>query len=208
MVLVSSSLAAGILFKALEHPDFIQKAHANPLAAQPENRPAAAFSLPDREGRSFRLSEFGGKSVLLNFWATWCKPCQDELPGLAVLARKLQGRSVHMVLVSVDDEWAAVEKLAEGFDDSSNSGEAPEIWRDTARLLRGQMENVKSLIDPTKKIAENYGTTKFPETYLIGPDGRIIYRFIGPKLWAQPDALDFMIKSIDFLTDRGSKSST
>ncbi|MCE9625808.1 MAG: TlpA family protein disulfide reductase, partial [Deltaproteobacteria bacterium] len=71
---------------------------------------APEFSLPNREGKSVALSSFRGKVVLLNFWATWCGPCQQEMPSLEALAQHFQGKDFTVLGVSLDEEgWQAID---------------------------------------------------------------------------------------------------
>src|SRR5262245_49381233 len=66
------------------------------------------FQLPDAAGRTVSLSGQRGHAVLLNFWATWCPPCVDEVPSLEDLARRLKGSDMRMLAVSVDDDWGKI----------------------------------------------------------------------------------------------------
>jgi len=142
------------------------------LALQPEIRstPAPGFTLPDLEGKKRSLAESRGKVVLLNFWATWCPPCVEELPSMAQLQRALADRpDVAMMTVSVDDTAAQVKKFLEQH-----------------RALFG---SIPVLMDPSKKVPESYGTKKFPESYLIDRTGTVRYRFINKRDWSSPLAL-------------------
>lgn len=133
------------------------------LGAIPLERPAPAFELLDREGRPVRLEDFRGRWVFLNFWATWCESCRTEMPSMERLAQRLKGEDFAMLAATVDEGWAPVDAFFE---------EA----RPTFTVLH----------DPEAKWATAYGTTKFPETWLIGPDGRLRARFVGPRDWSDP----------------------
>ena len=111
------------------------------------------------------LSAQRGHPVLLNFWATWCPPCVDEVPSLEDLARKLDGTDLRLLAVSVDDDWAAIRRF---FPKGSSIG---------------------VLLDTSHDIPKKFGTDKFPETYLIDAAGRVRYYFINKRDWSRPEAV-------------------
>ena len=75
------------------------------------------FQLPDATGRTVSLSQQKGHPVLVNFWATWCPPCVDEVPSIEDLARRLKGTDMRMLAVSVDDDWDQIRRFfAKGSD--------------------------------------------------------------------------------------------
>jgi len=152
-----------------------------------EPAPDAAVLLGD--GGERRLSEFGGRFLLLNFWATWCAPCVEELPHLAGLARLLRRRDLRLLLVSVDDDVAAVGRLADAFDERAAEDPA---YGAAARLLRGEIPGAVLARDEGEKAARAFGTYKYPETWLIDPSGRVRFRFVGPKAWSHPRAVEFI----------------
>ncbi len=123
--------------------------------------PAPDFSLPSLTGnRIVDLDSLRGKVVLLNFWATWCKPCEDEMPAMERLHRTLSGSGFELVAISVDDDRALVEKFAE-------------------RLGL----TFPILLDPRQEAAKAYQTFRFPESLLVGRDGVVVERYIGTKDW-------------------------
>jgi len=139
------------------------------LDAEPVDRPAPAFQLEDLQGRAVSLADHRGELVLLNFWATWCPPCVDELPSLAWLQRRMEGKKFAMITVSVDESAKEVQDF-----------------------LAKQPAGVRGLpvaVDPSKKIPASYGTVKFPETFLIDARGIIRYKLIYKRDWSSPRAL-------------------
>ena len=124
---------------------------------------APAFDLLGLEGESLSLSQVTGKVVLINFWATWCKPCEDEMPAMETLYRELRGAGFELVAISVDDDRATVA-----------------AFRDRLGL------SFPILLDPEQDAAAAYQTFRFPESFLIGRDGIVVERYIGPKEWASP----------------------
>ncbi len=123
------------------------------------------------DGKPARLSEFRGKVVLLNFWATWCPPCVDEAPSLNALQQKIAplGGTVLGVNVGVNDEMAAYEKFLTTY-------------------------NIKfpTYFDASTQIAASYGTTAYPETYVIDRNGRLDRKIIGPQDWTGPEMMAYL----------------
>ena len=136
------------------------------LVRFPKARPSPEFSLPDLEGKIVRLSDLRGKVLVLNFWATWCPPCVEEMPSLEKLHRHFQGRPFEVVAVSVDAE--GVEKVREfvkkgGF---------------TFRVLH----------DRKKTTERPFGVRGLPISYVIDTKGRMVAGAIGAKDWASKKA--------------------
>ncbi len=123
--------------------------------------PAPDFSLTDLHGRSHRLSNYRGKVVFLNLWATWCPPCREEMPSMEHLYRRLQSESFVMLAVSQDE--------------------------DPAGSVRPFVEQLRLsfpiLLDPDGKVPPKYGVTGYPETFVIDRSGSVIDHVIGPRKW-------------------------
>jgi thiol-disulfide isomerase/thioredoxin len=162
------------------------------LEPEPLQGPAPGFSLHTRDGQQVTLESLKGRTVLLNFWATWCTPCLQELPHIAALARKLKDRPITLVLISVDREWAEIDNMAKDIAGAHPAKQGP--WKDAVLLLQGRIENVVLLLDPDEKTAHTYGTRKYPETYLIGPAGNLKTKFVGPKAWGREPAVEYLVK--------------
>jgi thiol-disulfide isomerase/thioredoxin len=147
------------------------------------NRTAPEFSLPDLDGNTVSLSSYRGKTVVLNFWSSTCGPCRDEMPSLAKLALILKGqKDVALVTITVDDD--------------------PQVVKDTLQVLFSTDPEAKEalaggpipfpvLFDSDLKVSRGlYGTTMYPETYVIDPSGFVRMRYDGPYDWSSPLALD------------------
>ncbi len=106
------------------------------------------------------LATLRGKVVLVNFWATWCPPCLEEMPSLEKFARAYD---VEVLAVSVDDGWEPVEKFL------------------------GKNTPFRVALDRGAKVSQIYGTTKFPESYLVDRDGKLRLKFVGPRDWTDPN---------------------
>ncbi|MFZ0996912.1 MAG: TlpA disulfide reductase family protein [Candidatus Sulfotelmatobacter sp.] len=131
---------------------------------------APDFTVRDSE-RTVRLSQFKGQVLVLNFWATWCPPCIEEMPSLVQMQERMKSKGVTVLAVSVDV-------------DESN-------YR---RFLRDHNVNLLTVRDADQKSNELYGTFKFPETYLIDRKGIVRRKFIGAVDWTDPEVIDFLGK--------------
>jgi cytochrome c biogenesis protein CcmG, thiol:disulfide interchange protein DsbE len=140
------------------------------LDGQWVDRPAPSFELPDADSRQTRrLSEFRGKVVFLNFWASFCEPCRREMPSMERLVRQYRDQGFEMIAISLDPE-------------------IEEIHRFMGEFLPGQRSAMTVLWDAESEISQAYGTELLPETYIIDRDGRIIARFAGEYDWERPEA--------------------
>jgi cytochrome c biogenesis protein CcmG/thiol:disulfide interchange protein DsbE len=131
---------------------------------------APDFTVKDSD-RTVTLSQLKGQIVVLNFWATWCPPCIEEMPSLVRMQQRMQPKGVTVVAVSVDV-------------DESN-------YR---RFLRDHGVNLLTVRDPDQKSNSLYGTSKFPETYIIDRGGVVRRKFIGAVDWTEPEIIDFLGK--------------
>ncbi len=122
---------------------------------------APEVSLQAIDGRTVRLAEYRGKVVLVHFWATWCPPCVEELPTLERFSRQVLGSDIEVLAISVDE-----------------SGESLKDF------LNKNKVHFPVLRDPDRAAAGSYGTLKFPETYVVGRDGVVRYKVIGPMDWS------------------------
>jgi len=119
-------------------------------------------------GKPGRLSDLRGKVVVLNFWATWCPPCVEETPSLNKLQKYIESRNALVLGVSVDEDPAAYEKF-----------------------LKDQGVVFPTFREPTRKLALDYGTPVYPDTYIIDRHGKIARKFYGPQQWDSPEMLAY-----------------
>ncbi|HXY15169.1 MAG TPA: TlpA disulfide reductase family protein [Terriglobales bacterium] len=117
------------------------------------------------------LRDLRGKVVVLNFWATWCAPCVEEMPSLTQLQQQFKNKGLTVVGVSVDVD---------------NDG--------YHRFLKDHKVDFLTVRDPDQKANNLYGTFKFPETYIIDRNGVVRRKFIGAVDWSQPEIVDFLVK--------------
>ena len=131
-------------------------------------KPAKDFALT-LDGRQIHLSDLRGKVVVLNFWATWCPPCVEETPSLNQLQAKIAPQGGMVLGVSVDED--------------------PDAYQN---FLHQYQVAFPTFRDPTKKIALDYGTSMYPDTYVIDRSGRIARKFVGPQDWMEGDIAAYL----------------
>lgn len=148
-------------------------AHSKPTDI---NIPAPDFTIKDAD-HSVSLSQFRGKIVVLNFWATWCPPCVEEIPSLVGLQKKLQGTDVSILAVSVDDDAGDYHKFLKDY-----NVDFPTVRETGQRTDTGVIAPVSS----------RYGTYKVPETYIIDRQGIIRRKFIGAVDWNQAEIIEYL----------------
>ncbi len=149
-------------------------------AAQQEKGPAQiarkapTLRLEGERGQAFSLEPFRGRWLMVNFWATWCEPCRREMPALERLARSLQQEKMPIVLLaaSVDQEWSLIHAFLRKHP-----------------FFRGSTPSMRIVRDAGGVMALRYGTQKFPETYLIDPNGRLRAKWVGALEWDSPQML-------------------
>jgi cytochrome c biogenesis protein CcmG, thiol:disulfide interchange protein DsbE len=130
--------------------------------------PAKEFTVTDSD-RTVNLNQYRGQVVLVNFWATWCPPCVEELPSLMTLQERMKGRGLVVVGVSIDVDGDAYH-----------------------RFLKLHGINFVTVRDPEQKVAGMYGTSGWPETYIIDRQGVLRRKFVGPVDWNAPDVIAFL----------------
>jgi peroxiredoxin len=131
---------------------------------------APDFSVQDSD-RQVTLSQFHGKTVVLNFWATWCPPCVEEMPSLVEMQQRMTDKGIRVLAVSVDVDEGAYR-----------------------RFLKDHKVDLLTVRDPSHKSSDLYGTFKYPETYIIDSNGILRRKFIGPVDWNTPEIVDFLTK--------------
>ena len=128
---------------------------------------APEFSITADNGKTVTLPNFGGKLLVLNFWASWCGPCVEETPSLSKLASDYASKGVVVLGVSVDKDPAAYQKFLQKY--------SPGFL--TARDM---------------KIHEDFGTYMYPETYIIDAKGRVLLKIAEAADWTNPKVTQYI----------------
>ncbi len=173
-LIVVAVLATVLWFLWREYYDFLSRGQRPPESTQilneMEKDGPPDFTLPDLDGKSVSRSEFAGKIVIVNFWASWCEPCVREFPSLKQLVDQFHG-DVILLAVSADSNEQDIRTFLKALDLES--------------------PNVRVLWDKDQSVAKKYGTFKLPESYLIGPKGQLLRKVSGVEDWMTPDAQDY-----------------
>jgi peroxiredoxin len=121
---------------------------------------AEDFTLAMPGGKSFRLSEHRGKAVLVNFWATWCPPCREEMPAMERLYQQYRDRGLVLVAVSLDTN--------------------PDV---VMPFVREQKLTFPIALDPKAEVANRYGVRALPSSFVVDRKGTMAALALGPRAW-------------------------
>jgi len=131
--------------------------------------PAPNFTMPGLDGKTASLTDYRGKVVLLNIWATWCPPCVEEMPSMEKLHQELKDEGFEILAVSIDVSGA----------------------KTVIPFMKKHKLSFPALIDTKGVIKSLYQTTGVPESFIIDKDGIIAEKVIGPRDWATSGAIRY-----------------
>jgi peroxiredoxin len=131
---------------------------------------APNFSLEDLKGKKFDSKNLKGKVVFLNFWATWCGPCKEEMPSMEALWQQFKGKDFVFLGISVDYE-----------------GRKP-----VKEFIERRRYTFPVLLDPKCEILDLYKVKGIPTTFIIDKKGRMIGRAVGPRNWKNPEVISLL----------------
>lgn len=149
---------------------WLQSSKYEPLTV---GKVAPDFELPDLGDKSVRLSDFRGKVIFLNFWATWCKPCREEMPSMEVLHQSLQKEGLVVLAVSIDRVTTK---------------------KDIPPFVKNLNLTFPILVDSWGQTDKRYKLMGVPETYIIDQQGVLQEKIIGPRDWTRLDNLNVVTK--------------
>ena len=130
------------------------------LQAMKEVAPTPEIVLGTLDGKKISLKDFRGKIVLLNFWASWCAPCREEMPAMEKLYQEYRDKNFGILAVAVKDSK-----------------------QETGKFVKELKLSYPIALDPDAKVGQDYGAWGLPVTYLIGPKGEGLARGWGPADW-------------------------
>ena len=136
------------------------------MSRLPAGSMAAPFELTTLEGKVVRSSELVGKVVLVNFWATWCGPCKEEMPSLARLQKQLDPAQFALLTVTTDLQRQGI-----------------------AHFLSRLGVSLPVLFDEDQDVSRSFMVRGLPTTIVIARDGALVGRAVGPRAWDSPDAV-------------------
>jgi thiol-disulfide isomerase/thioredoxin len=122
------------------------------------------------DGSLLKLSSLKGKVVLLNFWATWCPPCREEIPSMMKLQKSMNGKPFQMVAVSIDE------------------GGKPAI----DSFFKESGFALPTYVDPSGGASKIFGITGVPETFIIDKQGLLVKKIVGGVAWDSPEVASFL----------------
>ena len=134
------------------------------VQAAEEGMVAPNFKLKSLDGEEVSLSQFRGKYVLVNFWATWCGPCKIEMPSLEALYQRFKDKNFALLAISNDMFGASIVKP----------------------FIKANHLNFTILLDQRLKASNAFGVTSLPSTFMIDPKGEVIGALFGAEDWASP----------------------
>lgn len=185
--LLGTSLAAALLVGAIGlAPSEANEHFVRALGLLQPREPVAApdFTLPGLNGKSVSLKDFRGRVVLMNFWATWCVPCQWEMPEMDKLYQAFKDRGFVVFAISLDQ---GPPKAVEDF-------------------VKARKLTYPVLLDSQAEAARLYGLRGVPGTYLIGSDGMLRYAVVGPKEWFGEEAKELIASLLPPTKKGGGKA--
>ena len=140
------------------------------------------FLLKDMEGRGVRISDFRGKIVFLNFWATWCPPCKQEMPSMEKLHKRLKNKDFVMIAIDLQEPASLVKKF-----------------------FKEYKLTFISLLDSTGEVGRQFGTNSIPTTFILDKKGKIIGAAIGARVWDSKKSIALFEFLMDMETNASSK---
>jgi len=168
IILVILLIAASLLPACSKEKDSKKTAPASASKAV-EGGAAPDFTVKDLEGKDLKLSSLKGSVVLVNFWATWCPPCKEEIPSMIKLNKAMTGKAFRMLAISID----------EGGKDA------------VLQYFKGNRD-LPTYLDNEGQTSQLYGTTGVPETYIVDKQGIIQKKIVGGMDWNSPEVISYL----------------
>jgi len=158
-----------VLYVGLDSSKLYAAKEIQVLHPIPGTPPAPDFSLQDIDGKTHTLKSYRGKVVVLNFWATWCPPCREELPSMERAFVKLKDKDVILLGVDVGEDSDTIFTFSADYPVS-----------------------FPLLLDIDSTVIKSYGVVGLPTTYVIDKRGRLVYRVIGTRQWDAPEIIKIL----------------
>jgi peroxiredoxin len=147
--------------------DLFSKIRINPIKG---NKKSPDFSLTDLNGKGVEIKQFKGKVIFLNFWATWCGPCKEEMPGLEVLHQQFREKNFVLLTISVDYEGI----------------------KPVQEFINKHRYTFPVLLDPKGETLDLFEVKGIPTTFLIDKKGKMVGKAIGPRDWKSAEIVSLI----------------
>jgi thiol-disulfide isomerase/thioredoxin len=157
-------LPASYTFAGTSRPD------VQPSSGVKVGSVAPDVSLKTLDGKTVSLSQYRGRVVMLNFWATWCPPCRAEMPSMERLNKAMNGLDFVMLAVNVEEDGAQV----------------------VTTFLQSNPHSFPVLLDSNAMAQNAYEVFRFPETFIINKDGVILNHILGAREWDETTTIDYL----------------
>lgn len=180
VILLAAAAILGVVFTIV----WLQSAKYEPLTV---GKAAPDFQLPDLSDKPVRLSDFRGKVVFLNFWATWCQPCREEMPSMEVLYKNFEKDGLVILAVSIDRVTTK---------------------KDIPPFVKGMNLTFPVMVDSWGQTDKRYKLMGVPETYIIDQQGILREKVIGPRDWTRVDNLQILTQLLKVIPKTVQPSSS
>jgi peroxiredoxin len=166
-VLLALILSTPSIFAEIKKEDLFSKVGIQPVKAGTK---APSFCLEDLNGKKSELKQYRGKVVFLNFWATWCGPCKEEMPSMEELSKRFKEKDFVFLAISVD--YAGIQPVKQ--------------------FIEKHRYTFPVLIDPKCETLDLFQVKGIPTTFLIDKKGMIMGKATGPKDWKKPEVVSIV----------------
>lgn len=147
-------------------------AQAHATLESMEKEGVANFKMKDLDGKEFDLESFKGKILVLNFWASWCAPCIEEVPSLIKLVREFKG-DIQLVAISGDSSREDIEIFLKSF---------PEL----------KDAHIKVVYDEDRSLMQKFSVSRLPESLILDPQQKLAKKLVGSIDWYTPDSVKYL----------------
>jgi peroxiredoxin len=153
----------------LQQQNNTPQASGNSTVQSTTNSSVPSFMIMDLKGKEKQLDDYKDKLILVNFWASWCGPCNEEAPSMEKMYKELRSKGLVVVGISIDHHVSQVEKFVKEYSIT-----------------------FPVLLDTDENVASSYGITGVPETFILNRNYKLIKHIIGPIDWTSPDATNYL----------------
>ena len=142
---------------------------SQPLIPVPDMLDAPDFILEDPQGNLVRLADYRGKPLIVNFWATWCPPCRAEMPSMERAWQVLRKEGIELIAINVGEDAATV-----------------------SQFLSEVSVGFPMPLDTDSEVVQRWPVRGLPTTYIVDPEGHLMYRAVGERDWDAPEVMDLV----------------